>query len=215
MGEEQKTADWRAVHGGVLLLFFGICLFVEPLAAWPLYWLVPILAYLLVVVLVPPLRRTLTCLTVGQFDGLNQALALGIIGLSIAALLLFDAIFRPDVSALAARLPLKLFGNAILAGMCFAVLNALLEEIFFRGVLFDALDSQLGLVWALLVQAVAFGLGHAKGYPPGPLGAVLAGIYGLMLGVLRWQARGLGLAVIAHIAADATIFGILIYSVRE
>jgi uncharacterized protein len=209
MGHD-RTADWRALHGGILLLFFGVCRYIESLAEWPLYWLVPIAAYLLVALLVPPLRRTISCLAVGRFDGFNQAIALGIIGLSTAALLLFDAVVRPDVSALAARMPLGMFGNVLLAGACFAVVNALLEEIFFRGVLLDALDSQLGLTAALLVQAVAFGLGHINGYPPGPLGAVLAGVYGLLLGLLRWQARGIGLAIIAHIVADATIFGILV-----
>jgi hypothetical protein len=38
---------------------------------------------------------------------------------------------------------------------------------------------------------------------------VLAGIYGLCLGWLRVFSGGLGLPVIAHIAADATIFTII------
>ena len=56
------------------------------------------------------------------------------------------------------------------------------------------------------VTAALFGLGHLHGYPPGPLGAVLAGLYGVALGLLRWWAGGLGLAVACHVSADATIF---------
>jgi hypothetical protein len=38
----------------------------------------------------------------------------------------------------------------------------------------------------------------------------LAGLYGLALGLLRWRAGGLGLAVACHISADATIFYLLV-----
>ena len=44
------------------------------------------------------------------------------------------------------------------------------------------------------------------------LGAVLAGIYGLALGCLRVFTCGLGLPVIAHIVADATIFILVVNS---
>ena len=88
----------------------------------------------------------------------------------------------------------------------FSFLNALLEEIIFRGILLDALDSQIGLRWALLVQAVVFGTGHMLGgYPPGVVGAVLAAIYGLMLVMLRVHSRGLAAPYLAHVVADATI----------
>lgn len=48
------------------------------------------------------------------------------------------------------------------------------------------------------------------GYPPGLLGAALAGIYGLALAWLRVFTGGLGLPVITHIVADATIFIIVV-----
>jgi uncharacterized protein len=47
------------------------------------------------------------------------------------------------------------------------------------------------------------------GYPPGPLGAVLATIFAVCLGWLRVFSRGLALPIFAHIAADATIYIIL------
>jgi membrane protease YdiL (CAAX protease family) len=94
--------------------------------------------------------------------------------------------------------------------MIFAILNASLEELIFRGVLFTAIESQVNTPPTVLITAMLFGWGHMHGYPPGPLGAILAGIYGLALGWLRVFTGGLGLPVMAHIVADATIFLIVV-----
>src|ERR1700733_6478234 len=51
-------------------------------------------------------------------------------------------------------------------------------------------------------------LGHLHGYPPGPLGAVLAGIFGMALGLLRLWTGGVGLTILVHICAGGTIFTI-------
>jgi membrane protease YdiL (CAAX protease family) len=60
-----------------------------------------------------------------------------------------------------------------------------------------------------------FGIGHLGGYPPGLLGALLATLYGVALGLLRHFSKGIGAAVVAHVFADATIFGIVAYAARE
>jgi hypothetical protein len=39
---------------------------------------------------------------------------------------------------------------------------------------------------------------------------VLAGAYGVALGLLRWWSGGLGLTIGCHVCADATIFGIMV-----
>ena len=59
---------------------------------------------------------------------------------------------------------------------------------------------------------VLFAMGHLHGYPPGPIGTVLAGIFGFAVGLLRLWAGGLGLAIAVHICADATIFSLLCWS---
>jgi membrane protease YdiL (CAAX protease family) len=131
--------------------------------------------------------------------------------LSSAALILFHTLFRPDVSALMAALPVTALGGVVLAGILFPLLNASMEELVFRGALFDAIEAEWGWQVAVGVTAVIFGVGHMSGYPPGWLGAILAGLYGLTLGLLRVWVGGLALPIIAHIAADATIYGILVY----
>ena len=100
----------------------------------------------------------------------------------------------------------------LVAGFVFAALNAILEELVFRGVLLDALEAQWGGMVAVVTTAILFGLGHLSGYPPGRDGAILAGLYGVVLGWLRVRTGGLFLPIFAHIGADATIYGILVYA---
>jgi membrane protease YdiL (CAAX protease family) len=94
--------------------------------------------------------------------------------------------------------------------MLFAVVNTVLEELLFRGVLYDGVEWQWGWKAAVLVTAAIFGIFHVAGYPPGFVGALMAAIYGLLLGWLRHRTQGLILPILAHVFADATIFGILV-----
>lgn len=72
----------------------------------------------------------------------------------------------------------------VLAGVGFSLLNAAVEEIVFRGVLLSALTDVLGVRVAVVLQAVAFGVLHLHGVPSGPVGMVMAGAWGLLLGVI-------------------------------
>ncbi len=68
------------------------------------------------------------------------------------------------------------------------------------------LRATFGAPWQL--QLPSSGMAICTATHPVPLGALLAGLYGLALGWLRVVTGGIGLPVIAHIAADATIFTI-------
>ncbi len=92
-----------------------------------------------------------------------------------------------------------------LAGVAFSLLNAAVEEVVFRGVLLSALTDVLGVGVAVVLQALAFGVLHLHGVPSGPVGVVMAGAWGLLLGVMRVRSRGLLAPYVTHIAADATI----------
>jgi membrane protease YdiL (CAAX protease family) len=177
---------------------------------WPWYFLAPLLAYAVVVLAVPPLRRSVTWLRVGRLDWPALGATAVLVVPTSAVLILYYALFHPDLHSLAEELPVNTPLPLVVAGAIFAVANAVMEEIIFRGILQDALASQVGVTVAVLVQAVVFGFGHMRGYPPGEVGIVLAGIYGLVLGMLREWTQGLGAAIIAHVCADATIFGIVV-----
>jgi hypothetical protein len=201
-----------AMHGTVFLLTLGtVAVALSPLG-WPWYLLLPMCAYALIVLMSPPLRRTVPRFALGRIDGwpLVAALALGVA--TSGVLLTFQTIARPELTGLAAGLPVAAFGNLLLAGICFSAINALSEELIFRGLLWEVAAAEWNARVALAATSVMFGLGHLHGYPPGPLGALLAGIFGLSLGLLRWWTGGLGLAIAVHMCADATIFGLLTWS---
>ncbi len=199
-------------HGGLLMATVAVCAILLPHLAWPWYLLMPLLAYATVVLTVPPLRRTVPSLRPGHLGGAPLVYAAVLSLATMAVLVGFHVWFSPEVTALAKRLPVAAFGSLILAGLCFSVLNAAQEEIVFRGVLWKAITDEWNEPVALAVTAVLFGLGHLNGYPPGPIGAALAGLYGIALGLLRWWTGGLGLALVCHVVADATIFALLWWS---
>jgi membrane protease YdiL (CAAX protease family) len=134
---------------------------------------------------------------------------LGIILVASAALVLWYAILRPDLREQAANLQMTDRMPWLFAGVLFAVVNATLEEVVFRGVLFEALLVELGPKAGLAAQAVLFGMAHLHGIPNGVLGVGMVTVYGLMLGSLRRRAEGLGAPIVAHIFADATIFALV------
>jgi membrane protease YdiL (CAAX protease family) len=198
-----------AAHGAVFLLALGavaVCL--SPLH-WPWYLLLPLLAYCGIVLAWPPLRRTAPRFALGRLWGWPLAAAAALSVTTSVVLVAFQRLAHPEVTDLAARMPVAAFGNVLLAGICFSVVNAVLEELIFRGLLWEVAAAEWSGGVALVATSAMFGLGHLHGYPPGPLGAVLAGVFGLMLGLLRWWTGGLGLAIAVHICADATIFGLL------
>jgi membrane protease YdiL (CAAX protease family) len=198
-----------AAHGAVFLLALGaaaICL--SPLR-WPWYLLLPTTAYLGIVLTWPPLRRTAPRLALGRLWSWPLAAAAALSVTTSVVLVAFQRLADPEVTDLAAKMPVATFGNVLLAGVCFSVVNAVLEELIFRGLLWEVAAAEWNGGVALAATSVMFGLGHLHGYPPGPLGAVLAGVFGLALGLLRWWTGGLGLAIAVHICADATIFGLL------
>ena len=210
MSPRISTADWKALHG---FLFFALLIaatFVPLFRTWPLIWIAPLAGYFVLVALVRPLRATFAGWSFGRVSSKAIAATIVIAALSSVTLLLFQRWSHPDLRAYAAALPKLPGGEILIAGIVFALLNAFLEELIFRGVLFNAVESQVNTPMTVIITAALFGYGHMHGYPPGPLGAVLAGIYSLMLGWLRVFTGGLGLPVLAHIVADATIFAIVV-----
>ena len=101
------------------------------------------------------------------------------------------------------------------SGVAFAVVNAVLEEAVYRGVVQDALERVVGSgSTSLGLQAAAFATLHFQtGFPRGVAGIGLAFLYGLVLGVLRRRSRGLAVPVVTHLVTDLVIVGILLAQV--
>jgi membrane protease YdiL (CAAX protease family) len=210
--EASRGTDWHSVHAVVFVALFTVTTCVPIFRPWPLFWLIPLGAYAVLVTMARPLRTTFRRWRFGRVST-RSAVATLVIALGSCAILTeFHRTMHPDVRAYGAFLPVSTLGGVVVAGVVFSVFNALLEEIVFRGIFYDAIQSQWGAPVAVIATAFIFGCGHLHGYPPGPSGSVLAGAYGLCLGWLRFFTRGIGLPSIAHIAADATIFILVAHS---
>ena len=200
------------MHALVLVGIATVVSFVPFFRVWPLMWLVPLAGYAALVATLPPLRATFRPWRFGRIC-VATALATFIIALvSCTALLGFSLLRVPDANTFRGFLHLSTLRDPLAVCVLFSIFNATFEEIVFHGILFDAFESRWGVWAAAVATAMLFGYGHLHGYPPGPLGAVLAGIYGLCLAWLRVFSRGIGLSIIARIVADATIFTIVAHS---
>jgi membrane protease YdiL (CAAX protease family) len=204
--------DWRLLQGVAFVLFLACALDFPPLRRWPWLWLAPLVPYLLLVMGIPPIRRSLGWFRLGRLSIGAVVATMGIMVLTISALIAFSTIVRPDVMSRRNLLPICAMGGSVVAGVLFTTTNAILEELVFRGVLFDAVRSQWDTRSTLVGTAILFGLGHLHGYPPGLIGACLATVFGFGAGVLRFWTGGLLLPIVAHMGADATIFSILVHS---
>ena len=150
------------------------------------------------------LRGTATWARWGSFDATVCFLSVVAWLLAAAALLSWYLLLHPNIAdiveAFVPELPL---GVLIAGGLIFSMVNAAVEEGAYRGVMLHALDRSLGPGFtALLLQALAFGAIHIKGFPRGWLGVGLACIYGLLMGVIRRRAGGMFAPWIAHVFTD-------------
>jgi membrane protease YdiL (CAAX protease family) len=196
------------MHALALVGFTAVATLVPGFRLWPLVWLIPHAGYAALVAIVPPLRATFRPWRFGRVSTPTVAATLVIAITSCAVLVAFHYLTRPDISSYGRFLPVTALGSVVVVGILFSIFNALFEEVIFHGVLFDAVESQWGVSIAVVLLPSCLATATC-GYPPGPLGAVLAGTYALCLGWLQVFSGGIGLPILAHIPADATIFTII------
>ena len=204
------TKRLQVWHAAIVLLWLVLPQFFAVLLIWPLYLLVPLAGYALTVYCVPPLRRSVNWLRLGRGDWEVIGATFVIIVLASTALILWYALCEHDLRKMTDILKTIPYPSLILVGIAFSIFNALLEEILFRGIQYEALDAEYGLRWAVLIQGIIFGIVHAQGFPNGVIGVVMASLYGVMLGWLRHFSGGMLWPFVAHIFADATIFMLLL-----
>jgi len=194
---------------GLGLIFSGVRYF-------PVVLGVGLLCYAEVVRGVPWLRGTATWARWGSFDATVCFFSVAAWLLAAAALLSWYLLLHPNVADIVeAFVPDLPLGLLIAGGVLFSMVNAAVEEGAYRGVILHALDKALGPGFvALLLQALAFGAVHIRGFPRGWLGVGLACIYGLLMGAIRRRAGGMFAPWIAHVFTDLVIAGILVLLAR-
>lgn len=196
----------------LLAAWMNVQLAIPGLINWPFHFGVPLIVYAAAVAAASPLRQTASWLHLGKFDRrVWESVGLTVL-ISASALLLWFVLWQPDLSNKLSLIP---DWNPILriaGGLGFALVNAAMEESIYRGVLMEGLDAALGSgALPVILQAVAFGTIHLQGIPSGPIGILMATIYGLMLGWVKRRSGGMLAPFVAHVFADVVIFAILVF----
>lgn len=212
------------VVAGVLLLALGALISRRPeavgvavaavvVALWAAFlgvgtWPLPLLAAVLVATVV--VRRTdkeaaTAWLRRGHVDRTVWALSVLTVAVTALALFLWSVWADPDGGPYLESLRDRPVVLALAGILAFSLVNSLCEETVYRGLLQHALTLHLGVVAAVAVQALAFGVLHSSGFPSGASGIALATIYGALLGVLRHRSGGLLAPYVVHVLADVTI----------
>ncbi len=205
------TRDKELVAPLIFCLMAALCARFNPLYFWPMPLLLPLVVYALIVVPVPALRRA-GKLPLGSLpDRITLWLIVVTVIVSAIALVAWHQLLHPDLSDLQAMIPAMPGLLLPLAGIGFAIVNAVIEELIWRGILWDMLVKAIGKVPVVIIlQAVSFGVFHIHGFPRGAIGVAMATVYGLALGVIRHRTGGLGAAIATHIFADLVIFAVLV-----
>jgi len=172
--------------------FCVICFVLSGVRLFPAVLALGLLGYAGVVRGVPWLRGTATWARWGSFDATVRFLSVAAWFVAAGALVSWYVLLRPNITDIVkAYVPALPLGLLIMGGLIFSMVNAAVEEGAYRGVFLHALDSTLGPgITALLLQTLAFGAIHIRGFPRGWLGVGLACIYGLLMGVIRRRAGG-------------------------
>jgi hypothetical protein len=194
----------------VAMLAGLLCLAIVAAQLWQAAMLVALSAYFLIAIRVRILPNR-GWYQRGKVPWLFTAFCAAVTPVFLVAWVMF---FNPDIKDLVQavpRLPLPLL---VLGAVIFAVLNALGEEMIWRGLFQDRLTLLFGAMAAVAIQGVSFGVLHAHGFPRGVAGVVMAGTWGIMLGWLRVRSGGILAPILAHIVADATIAVIVISMAR-
>ena len=175
----------------------------------------PVVVYFSVVVLIKKLRSNVTWLSIGRFDRATVLLMAVMTILTGAGLLGWVFLIRPDLGQFMDMVPSWPLPLLILGGLGFALSNALVEELMYRGVLWDGLSDGIGKpLPVILIQAGLFSLWHFRGFPGGPVGVVMVFAWGIFLGLIRERSHGIIAPVVSHIFADLIIFFILLLLVK-
>lgn len=175
-----------------------------------------IVLYLLVIAMFPRLRGDSGWFCRGEFGRTVVLLCLGTAAVSGLVLIAWFMLTKPGIADLIRRfVPKAPLPVLVVGGLLFAMVNAAVEEMMYRGAVVGGLvESKVPTSILLPLQAVAFGTIHIGGFPRGWLGVALATVYGFLLGVIRLRSRGLLAPWAGHVLTDLVIVAI-VFSIAQ
>jgi hypothetical protein len=194
-------------------LFLALAYFTRTLfeARLGIFFAAPLAVYIALVVIEKPLRRHSPWLALGRIGRGMWLCAALVVLVASGSIYLWVNTTHPDLTDITSLIPDQGTAMLLLWGLGFALVNAIVEEAIFRGILYDGFTHIFkSEIVTNIFQAALFGLAHLYGIPRGWPGVGLAFVYGLLLGSVRYYTRGLLLPVLIHAAADLTIYLILL-----
>ncbi len=167
-----------------------------------------------------PLREYLALSPMGWGDvarGIGYG-ALGFVGLTMMFILIalvqlaFGA--APSTAPTIVKLPFNMQTMMLLASLWFlmAVAAPIVEEMLFRGLMYRGLaESRIGVVGAMLLTSVMFGLAHYPGF--GWSRVIATGCIGMLFAWLRWYYGNTGIGMVAHAVTNVIGASFLTFAV--
>jgi uncharacterized protein len=214
-----RTRSWATL--GCTLLLFSLHFYGLVVPHWfhafPVFgFLLPFLFTSALLLAFPPTRDYFAWFSRGEIDRTSVVMVILTSVFSVALLILwafwtknlgYGEVF---VRAFGASPRWQIFTVFIPA---FALANAFAEEVVFRGLIQESLSRVFNNPYLVLIlQASAFAAAHfSGGFPNGYLGYLMTFGYAMMLGYLRQRTKGILAPYIAHVIADTTIAGLLVY----
>ncbi|GAB4372796.1 MAG: hypothetical protein Kow0042_16310 [Calditrichia bacterium] len=153
----------------------------------------------------------LSWLRFGRLGNDVYLLSVGLALLAAISLIVWFFAEKPNIDDLVEKfLPKWNMGLLVVGGILFSMINAAVEEGAYRGVIMHALDKTIGSGYlTIAIQAAAFGTLHINGFPRGWLGVLLAGLFGVFMGIIRRKANGMLAPWITHVCVDMVILSIV------
>lgn len=134
--------------------------------------------------------------------------AIGLFVVGFSGIVIFDALWRaivslPRIEDGLTGLPHRSSVMIVLTGVALCLSAPIVEEIFFRGLLYRSLRNRLPVLPAALIVAVIFALGHTQ-YPL--LERPQQAIFGFVACLLYERTRSLLPCIALHMLIDASAF---------
>jgi uncharacterized protein len=100
--------------------------------------------------------------------------------------------------------------DAMIMSVFAVTLGPLMEELFFRGLLYPVLERWLGVFWGIVLTALPFGLIHMfqYGYAWGVV--LLIFLMGVVCTIVRWKTNSVASSFLVHVGYNATEMFLLV-----
>ena len=95
--------------------------------------------------------------------------------------------------------------DAYLVSIFAVTLGPLMEELFFRGLLYPVLARRMGTVWAVILTALPFGLIHSVQYGNAWSAVLVIFLVGVVLTTLRAVTKSVAASFLVHVGYNGTL----------